>query len=135
MRIFTKAAIVAGALATGVALAAPAEAATHSWSVGGVKNVSAYGTYSKDRIVVSVNGTLVHSKSDGYSPCILVTYTQGSSHQQKGACLYKGKQLYTGKVSWRFKDASDLEQHLYIQVGHIKPGWKSVAWAKAKRVY
>lgn len=81
MRFITKAAVVAGALATGVGLAAgPAAAASHTWRAGhSFANEAASGTYQLAGKNLTVNGKLSDLKADGWTACVIFKFTRGAT--------------------------------------------------------
>ena len=139
MRFITKAAVVAGALATGVSLTAGPALAASSWSAThSFKNMAAWGTYAKGRSGVRVNANLQDQKVDGYTACVNFRFTQGKASSTTGFyCIVNSRthQPVDAKATVRFQVPSNLKSHLYVQEGRYHTGWHSIQGGSWKRVY
>jgi hypothetical protein len=101
--------------------AAPANAATGSWTpYDSFSTVAASGTYSRSSTTVTVRGTLKDSRRDGYTSCVRFEFIESGQPRHlvtvKIMGTSNGSQYhYDGRASVSLSGSSNNTGHLNVQ--------------------
>ncbi|WP_019629356.1 hypothetical protein [Actinomadura atramentaria] len=143
MRRLVAAALAAGTVLAGtVAVAAPADAATHSWtSKNGWSTLKAYGTWSHTSKKATLKVWLADSKKNGWSPGVQFrTWTAGYKKSKYSSVFYfvdsrTGKPADTKFSGYRGAYTAGYPAHAYVREVGVRVSDRKLAAGPWKKLY
>lgn len=101
-------------------------------------NVSASGTYVRNKKKVTIRGVLTDGKRDGWSACVRFRATKGKKRQYwRGVLRYSTGRYVDTKASARFTWTTKYTGHLWVQEcrRNVKTGKYQYANKKWRKLY